>query len=86
VSFASFKTLRLDYVKVDGSVIRRLLASEAAQNKLKAVVRVADALDIGVVAECVEEQGVLGRLKSLDVGFAQGFGVAQPQPVESFSS
>jgi len=84
VSFAPFKALRLDYVKVDGSVIRRLLASEAAQSKLKAVVRVADALGIGVVAECVEEQGVLGRLKALDVGFAQGFGVAQPQPMESF--
>lgn len=85
VSFAPFKSLRLDYVKVDGSVIRKLLASEAAQTKLKAVVRVAEALGFGVVAECVEHQDVLMRLKALDVGFAQGFGVVQPQPIGDFS-
>jgi EAL domain-containing protein (putative c-di-GMP-specific phosphodiesterase class I) len=82
VSFAPFKSLRLDYVKVDGSVIRKLLVNEAAQTKLKAVVRVAQALGIGVVAECVEDQDVLLRLKAFDVGYAQGFGIFQPQPIE----
>ena len=61
VSFAPFKALRADYVKVDGSVIRKLLVSEAAQTKLKAVVRVAETLGIGVVAECVEERGRAAR-------------------------
>ncbi|MGH8519698.1 MAG: EAL domain-containing protein [Panacagrimonas sp.] len=82
VSFAPLKNLRLDHLKVDGSVIRKLLTNEAAQTKLKAVVRVAEALRAGVVAECVEEQDVLVRLKALAVGFAQGFGVYQPQPLE----
>ena len=85
VSFAPFKALRLDHVKVDGSVIRKLLVNEAAQTKLKAVVRVAQALGIGVVAECVEEQDVLLRLKAFDVGYAQGFGIFQPQPIEQFA-
>jgi len=82
VSFAPIKALRPDFVKVDGSVIRKLLTNEGAQSKLKAVVRVALALGIGVVAECVETPEVLARLKALDVGFAQGFGVYQPQPIE----
>jgi len=82
VSFAPIKALRPDFVKVDGSVIRKLLTNEGAQSKLKAVVRVALALGIGVVAECVEMPEVLALLKALDVGFAQGFGVYQPQPIE----
>ena len=82
VSFAPFKALRPDLVKVDGSVIRQLLTSEAAQTKLKAVLRVAGTLGIGVVAECVEEQDQLTRLKALEVAYAQGFGVFQPQPIE----
>ena len=82
VSFAPFTALRPDVVKVDGSVIRKLLTSEAAQTKLKAVLRVAGALGIGVVAECVEEQAQLLRLRALDVAYAQGFGVYQPQPLE----
>ena len=81
VSFAPFKALRPALVKVDGSVIRKLLTSEAALTKLKAVVRVAAELGIGVVAECVEHPEVLDRLKALEVGYAQGFGVQQPQPI-----
>src|SRR5688572_18168037 len=82
VSFAPFKALRPAFVKVDGSVIRKLGASEAAQTKLKAVVRVAEALGMGVVAECVEQQELLERLRALDVGYAQGFSVFQPAPIE----
>jgi EAL domain-containing protein (putative c-di-GMP-specific phosphodiesterase class I) len=81
VSFAPLKKLRADYVKVDGCVTRTLLASEAADTKLKAVLSVAEMLDIGVVAECVEEEDVLARLRELKVGYAQGFGVEQPQPI-----
>ena len=86
VSFAPLKSLRVNYLKVDGSVIRKLLGNAAAQAKVKAVVRVAEALQAGVVAECVEEQDVLVRLKALDVGYAQGFGVHQPQPLERFAA
>lgn len=86
VSFSPFKNLRPTYVKVDGTVTRKLLASEAAQTKVRAVVRVAEALGIGVVAECVEDQDLLARLKALDVGYAQGFGVFQPQPIESVAA
>jgi len=38
-------------------------------------------LGVDVVAECVEEQDVLDRLRELKVGFAQGFEVAKPQPI-----
>ena len=82
VSFAPLKSLRLDFLKVDGSVIRKLLASPAVEAKVRAVVRVAQALHAGVVAECVEERDALLRLKALEVGYAQGFGVHQPRPIE----
>ncbi len=70
------------------SVIARLdqLASQertpwhraSALAKLKAVVRVGEVINVEVLAECVEEQDVLVRLKALGVGFAQGFGIAEP--------
>ena len=85
VSFAPLKKLRADYVKVDGCVTRKLLVSEAADTKLKAVLSVAEMLDIGVVAECVEEADVLARLRELKVGYAQGFGVEHPQPITQFA-
>lgn len=85
VSFSPLKTLAADYVKVDGSIVRKLIASEVARTKLGAILRVGEAVGTAVIAECVEEQDVLARLKALGVAYAQGFGIAQPQPIESFA-
>jgi EAL domain-containing protein (putative c-di-GMP-specific phosphodiesterase class I) len=83
VSFAPLKALRVDYVKVDGSVVRKLLTSGVAATKMNAILRVAEATGLGVVAECVEGEDVLARLKALGVGFAQGFGVHPPHPIDA---
>lgn len=81
VSFAPLKSLRVDYVKVDGSIVRKLLRSGVAEQKLKAIVRVGEAIGVGVIAECVEDADILARLKLLNVGYAQGFGIARPAPI-----
>jgi EAL domain-containing protein (putative c-di-GMP-specific phosphodiesterase class I) len=85
-SFAPLKSLRIDFLKVDGSLTRRILTSEPASNKLKAMVRVSEATGIGVIAECVEEQDILLRVKALGVGYVQGFGVYRPHPIDSIAT
>lgn len=84
VSFTPLKTVGAHFVKVDGSIVRKLLKSEVALTKLNAILRVGRAIDLQVIAECVEEQAVLAQLKTLGVGYAQGFGIARPQPIETF--
>jgi EAL domain-containing protein (putative c-di-GMP-specific phosphodiesterase class I) len=36
---------------------------------------------VGVIAECVEDADVLAQLRVMQVGFAQGFGIARPAPI-----
>src|SRR6266849_2145231 len=86
VSFNAIKALGAEYVKVDGAITRKLLTSEVAKTKMNALLRVAEALGFAIVAEFVEDQAVLLRLKALGVGFAQGFGIYQPHPVDSFAT
>jgi len=86
VSFTPLKTLGAHFVKVDGSIVRKIMTSEVARTKLDAILRVGHAIDLKVIGECVEEQDVLMRLKALGVGFAQGFGIVQPQPIDSLAS
>lgn len=83
VSFDALKLLRADFVKVDGSIIRKITRSASAVTKLKAIQRVGEMTGIGVVAECVEEAEVIGALKLLKIGYAQGFGVGRPEPIEN---
>src|SRR4030095_8572518 len=84
-SFTPLKVLRADFVKVDGSVVRKLLTSEVARTKMNAIQRFADALRLGVVAECVESSDILAHLKTLKVSHAQGFGVHPPKPIDDLA-
>jgi EAL domain-containing protein (putative c-di-GMP-specific phosphodiesterase class I) len=84
VSFSALKEIKPHFVKVDGSITRKLLSSQVARAKLGAVLRVGETLGYAAIAECVEEQDVLARLKALGVGYAQGFGIHQPQAMDKF--
>src|SRR5207237_228864 len=83
-SFGPFKTMRVDFIKVDGAITRRICASKSAETKMKAILQVGEALGMGIVAECVEDHDVLARLISLGAGYAQGFGISRPQPLSTF--
>jgi EAL domain-containing protein (putative c-di-GMP-specific phosphodiesterase class I) len=85
VSFAPLKALGVQFVKVDGRITRQVLSSESARSKLNACLRVGERLGFGVIAECVEAQDVLVRLKAMGVGYAQGFGIYKPLPIASIA-
>lgn len=82
VSFEPLKALLVDFVKVDGTIIRNLMRSGSAAAKLKAILRVGQVTGVGVIAECVEDQAVLDHLKAAGVGYVQGFGVRKPEPID----
>jgi EAL domain-containing protein (putative c-di-GMP-specific phosphodiesterase class I) len=81
-TFAPLKALKPDFVKVDGVIVRKLLSAPGIEEKLKAILRVGEVMGYAVVAEMVEEQDILMRLKALGVAYAQGFGIRQPHPIE----
>lgn len=81
VSFDAFKALQVDYVKVDGTLVRNILRSGSAAAKLKTILRAGEATGVGVIAECVEDEKVLAALRLLKAGYVQGFGVGRPEPI-----
>jgi len=81
-SFSALKALQVDYVKVDGSIVRKLLTDAAAERKLRAIQKVGETMGFKLIAEMVEDQDILMRLKALGVACAQGFGICQPHPME----
>jgi EAL domain-containing protein (putative c-di-GMP-specific phosphodiesterase class I) len=85
VSFTPLKALGAQFVKVDGRITRKVISNESARNKLNAILRVGERLGFAVVAECVEDEDVLARLQAMGVGYAQGFGIHQPHPIDAFA-
>jgi EAL domain-containing protein (putative c-di-GMP-specific phosphodiesterase class I) len=85
-TFMALKSLRPDFVKIDGVITRKIVAAPAAEAKLKAVLRVGEVMGFQCIAEMVEEQEVLTRLQALGVGFAQGFGIRPPHAIEKLTA
>lgn len=85
-SFAPLQGGWIDYVKLEGAIVRKLLKSEIAEIRLRAIVHVGEVLGFRVIAEMVEDAELVIRLLSLGVPFAQGFGICKPQPIGEFAA
>jgi EAL domain-containing protein (putative c-di-GMP-specific phosphodiesterase class I) len=82
-SLAPLKLPCVQFIKVDRSVIRQLLAGEIPTAKVNAVLRLTSEIGIHLIAEGVEDLDVLTRLKAMEFRYAQGFGVCAPQPIDT---
>ena len=68
------------FVKIDGSLVRKLLISTAHQSRVANINAHCKARGIETVAEFVEDDETRALLIKLGVDYAQGFGIAQPVP------
>jgi diguanylate cyclase (GGDEF)-like protein/PAS domain S-box-containing protein len=84
-TFGYLKSLPVDYLKIDGQFIRHLLTDPLDQAAVKCFVDVARAVGIKTVAEHVETDAVLARLRELGVDFAQGYLLHRPEPLDAAS-
>ena len=77
------KTPGLRYIPVCSSLTRQLTAPAPLDEELRALLQVTTGMKIKVIAECVEDRAGLVILHGRGIGFAQGFGVYHPHPIES---
>ena len=80
VAFEHLKEVPIDYLKIDGRVIFEILRDPVAVAKVKSIQRVCRTIGVRTIAEQVESETTLLALRRLDVDYAQGFGIAAPQP------
>lgn len=78
-SFGYLKSLRPDYVKIDGLYMSDLVKSQDDQFFVSSLCKVAHSLDITVIAEAVETDEQLNVLKELGMDGVQGFGIGRPK-------
>ena len=81
VSLSSLATMRPDFVKVDGGIVRSLPSDPSSGKKLSAMVSIAQAVGFELIGECVETDQTLACLREAGVAYAQGFGIQVPAPI-----
>jgi diguanylate cyclase (GGDEF)-like protein/PAS domain S-box-containing protein len=80
-SFSYLKTLPVDFLKIDGQFVENVVRDPIDRSMVEAICQVARAMGLKTVAERVESEEVLGVLSTLGVDYAQGFFIAEPQPL-----
>jgi diguanylate cyclase (GGDEF)-like protein/PAS domain S-box-containing protein len=82
-SFRYLKTLPVEYLKIDGSFVRDLLVDPVDRAMVEAINQVGHAVGIRTIAEYVENEATLDQLRQIGVDFAQGYGLANPEPLQT---
>lgn len=80
-AFSNLRSLAMDYLKIDGAIIRGLGEDHMNEAMVNAMISLARTMDIRVIAEHVENESVFEVVRQMGVDFAQGFAVGRPEPL-----
>lgn len=82
-SFSYLKNIPVHYLKIDGSFIKDIATEPTSYAIVKAINKVGHAMNLETVAECVENEAILHKVKELGVDFAQGYHLHKPELLNS---
>jgi diguanylate cyclase (GGDEF)-like protein/PAS domain S-box-containing protein len=80
-SFSYLKNLPVDYLKIDGSLVRNISIDASDRAIVEAINGAARCLGIKTIAEYAESQATLGVLRDLKLDYAQGNALGCPVPL-----
>lgn len=82
-NFSYLMKLNVDYIKVDGSLIKDIDHNPNSQAICKTILNFSKTLEISTVAEFVHNEDVLNYVKKLGFDYLQGFHLGEPTPIHS---
>ncbi len=77
-NFAYLLKLQVDFIKLDGSLIKNIDKDENAQKVVKAIIAIASTMNIKVITEYVCSKEVYDTVKQLNTDFVQGNYISKP--------
>lgn len=80
-SFSYLKSLPVDFLKIDGSLVQNIDINKIDLCMVEAITRIAQEMGIKTIAEYVKSQKVIDMLQAMGVNYAQGYGIHHPEPL-----
>lgn len=85
-SLSYIRDLPADELKIDRSFVAPVRTSERDRRIVGSVIQLAQAVDMRVVAEGIEESAVMQTLQSMGCDIGQGFYFGAPMPADRFNA
>ncbi len=80
-NFAHIMSMNIDYLKIDGSLIRNLDSDENAQIIARTIAEFAKTLGIKTIAEFVHSEVIYAKTLEYGIDFSQGYYFGKPEAV-----
>jgi PAS domain S-box-containing protein len=81
ISFDLIRGFQVEFLKIDGGIILDILRDPVDLAKVTAINTVAKKIGVKTIAELVESEETIAKLKEIGIDFAQGFGISRPRPL-----
>ena len=80
-SFGYLRDLPIDYLKIDGTFVKHIAEDPVSLAMVESIHKVGHIMGLKTVAEYVENEAILNKLRDLGVDYAQGYVLSKPAPV-----
>jgi two-component system CheB/CheR fusion protein len=77
-SFGYLKTLPVEFVKISGKFVRDIIDDPISLAMVKSINDIGQVMHKQTIAEFVENEAILTKLREMGVNFAQGYALGQP--------
>ncbi len=81
-NFEHVLKLDIDYIKIDGSLIKNILKSPKHEIVAKTIINFSKELGVKTVAEYVSSEAIFDKVKELGIDYAQGYYIGKPSPIK----
>ncbi len=78
-SFGYLKDLPVDFLKIDGSFVHDMITNDMNLAMVESINHIGHVLGMQTIAEFVESEEILLKLRELGVDYAQGFAITTPE-------
>lgn len=78
-NFAEIVELDVDYLKIDGSLVKKIILDSHYEHIVTAIIKFAHSLGLKSVAEFVESEDLAQKLIEMGVDMLQGYYIGRPQ-------
>ncbi|MBI1425208.1 MAG: EAL domain-containing protein [Gammaproteobacteria bacterium] len=82
-SFGYLTSLPLDYIKIDGKIVRDIVTNPINMSIVESINQIAHIMQLQTIAEYVESDAIVNLLKSCKIDYAQGFHLDSPAPLDT---
>jgi EAL domain-containing protein (putative c-di-GMP-specific phosphodiesterase class I) len=70
----------VDFLKIDGSFVTDMLIDPIDGAMVESINHIGHVMEKKTIAEFVENEQILKRLREIGVDYAQGYGIEKPKP------